>query len=148
MKKRPNQAFPLTFGVQMKARIITYGLLIAAIGAFIWFLEREDSGAISRESVARHFACELMPKVIERLHADLGRYPTTDEGLSVLLHAPKNDALGWRGPYLWDGRIPKDPWGRDYCYRVPARKEGLSYEVFSLGADGKLSDDDIGNFSK
>jgi hypothetical protein len=25
---------------------------------------------------------------------------------------------------------------------------GLPYEVFSLGPDGKISDDDIGNFSE
>ena len=132
----------------MKPRIIVYGLLVAAIGAFAFFL-RSETGGISRESVARRMTCELLPRVIERFHADVGRYPTTAEGFSVLLHAPEKDWVsGWKGPYLPEARIPKDPWNREYGYRVPARKPSLPYEVFSLGPDGKISDDDIGNFSE
>ena len=37
----------------------------------------------------------------------MGRLPTTEEGLRVLIVAPSKDATLWRGPYL-DGSISKD----------------------------------------
>ena len=40
--------------------------------------------------------------------------------------------------------IPKDPWGNDYQYvNPPVYSVGRSYDLFSLGPDGKESDDDI-----
>lgn len=64
---------------------------------------------------------------------DLGRYPTTEEGLAVLRSA--SDGIDeWNGPYL-KGSIPNDPWGRPYDYRS-AGTPG-SVEIVSLGADQK-----------
>ncbi len=66
-------------------------------------------------------------------HFDLGRFPTTGEGLAALIKNPGKSSR-WLGPYLNKAMIPKDPWGRSYYYRCP----GLhgDYDMFSLGADG------------
>jgi general secretion pathway protein G len=63
---------------------------------------------------------------------DVGRYPTTEEGLQALV----SDVGGikkWNGPYLKKSLIPQDPWGNDYQYRYPG--EHGTYDLFSLGVD-------------
>ena len=65
---------------------------------------------------------------------ELGRYPTTQEGLQALISAPSGVA-NWNGPYWKKSSVPKDPWGNDYKFVSPA--QSAPYEIISLGADGK-----------
>src|SRR5207302_1410922 len=51
---------------------------------------------------------------------DVGRYPTTSEGLGALLAAPGSSAV-WNGPYLKGSVVPTDPWGTPYIYRSPGQ---------------------------
>ena len=79
-----------------------------------------------------------LDKSLELYKLDVGRYPTTQEGLGALLAAPSGVA-NWNGPYIKDAKLLKDPWTRDYVYRSPAEKGG--YDLLSLGADGKEGGD-------
>lgn len=63
---------------------------------------------------------------------EIGRYPTTDEGLEALVQQPPG-ASHWNGPYLKKKQVPKDPWGQDYHYRFPG--EHGEIDLYSLGAD-------------
>lgn len=77
----------------------------------------------------------MVETALDTMRLDLGRYPSQDEGL-VLLVAPSADVGGsWNGPYM-DGGLPQDPWGRPYQYEAG---EDLSRRgrVISLGADGE-----------
>ncbi len=77
---------------------------------------------------------------------DTGAYPTTSQGLEVLLKEP-DDVTGWRGPYLKETKVPVDPWGNEYVYKSPGEHEGLPYDLVSYGKDGKEGgDDDIANY--
>ena len=69
------------------------------------------------------------------LRLEIGRYPTDDEGLELLVRADPQTVTGWYGPYLDDG-VPMDPWGRPYIYVAPAQPDGEP-QVLSLGADGE-----------
>lgn len=69
---------------------------------------------------------------LDHFYLDVGRYPTTDEGLRALTQRPGNLSV-WSGPYLNKG-VPKDPWGREYAYKSPG-DHGL-YDIMSYGADG------------
>jgi general secretion pathway protein G len=74
---------------------------------------------------------------LEALRMDLGRYPSADEGLRLLVEAPAGAAETgeiWQGPYL-ETELPTDPWGRPYAYEPPPDPEGRPV-VLSLGADG------------
>ena len=62
---------------------------------------------------------------------EVGRYPTSSEGLEALISSPGID--GWNGPYIKKESLPKDPWGHQYQYRAPG--EHGEYDVYSLGAD-------------
>jgi general secretion pathway protein G len=71
---------------------------------------------------------------LDLFYLDLGRYPTTSEGLTALVTRP-GGASAWNGPYLKNNSVPNDPWGHPYKYRAPG--EHTSYDVISLGSDGQ-----------
>ena len=72
-----------------------------------------------------------LDKSLELFKLDVGRYPTTEEGLDALMKRP-GSVNGWNGPYL-KGGLPSDPWGNPYRYANPGPNGGI--EILSLGAD-------------
>ena len=79
---------------------------------------------------------ERLTGIVDLYRLDVGSYPTTDQGLESLNAGPTGVA-GWNGPYLKDAEGIRDPWGRVYGYRSPSQRPGRSYDIVSLGADGK-----------
>jgi general secretion pathway protein G len=75
--------------------------------------------------------------VLDVFRLDIGRYPSTDEGLQALRVQPGNVG-NWDGPYLRKD-VPADPWGHPYVYRLPGQHG--DYDLFSLGADGQEGGD-------
>lgn len=73
-----------------------------------------------------------LEKTMELFKLDVGRFPTTAEGLDALVNRPAS-ANGWNGPYL-KGGVPNDPWGKPYKFTSPTADGGV--EIVSLGADG------------
>ncbi len=69
---------------------------------------------------------------LDLFHLEVGRFPTTEEGLQALSEQP-NGVNNWNGPYLKKMDIPADPWGNSYHYRAPS--ENRDYDLFSLGRD-------------
>lgn len=86
----------------------------------------------SKQKIAKT-QINLIETALDMFRLDVGRYPTTQEGLKVLWSNP-GDIPNWHGPYL-KKPIEKDPWGHPYIYRCPG-KHG-AYDLYSLGADGK-----------
>jgi general secretion pathway protein G len=76
---------------------------------------------------------EALEKSLDMMRLDIGRYPTTEEGLGALTTAPAT-AAKWNGPYLQKG-LPLDPWGHAYQYHAPGSR--AEYEIVSLGKDGQ-----------
>lgn len=69
---------------------------------------------------------------------DTGNYP---KSLQDLITQP-SDAKNWHGPYL--DKLPVDPWGNPYIYYFPGKHSSNSYDLLSVGPDGKEgTDDDI-----
>lgn len=69
--------------------------------------------------------------------------------LSELTTKPSdsNVASRWAGPYLDAGKVPLDPWDRDYRFAAPGKHNADSFDVWSVGPDGQDgTDDDIGNW--
>jgi general secretion pathway protein G len=78
---------------------------------------------------------------LDVFETDIGRYPTTEEGLDALLSNTIND-VKWAGPYLT--KPPVDKWGTPYSYTCPGVDDPTSYDLDSAGPD-KIpgNDDDI-----
>lgn len=88
----------------------------------------------SSKSKTAKIQIESLVTSLELFHVDVGRYPTTAEGLAALV---KMDARvpGWNGPYLTKGTVPADPWGAAYHYEAPGKT--AAFDLYSLGRDGK-----------
>jgi general secretion pathway protein G len=90
---------------------------------------------------------EKLGGVLDLYRLELGRYPTTDEGLESLIERPPQ-ADSWNGPYLKNRDSLIDPWGKPYIYRSPGQHG--DFDLFTLGADGGEGGDgedkDIGNW--
>ena len=76
---------------------------------------------------------QMIETALDAFRLDVGRYPTTQEGLKVLWKNPGN-IKKWDGPYL-PKPVKEDPWGNPYVYKSPG--EHGPYDLYSLGADGK-----------
>ncbi|HTT85178.1 MAG TPA: type II secretion system major pseudopilin GspG [Rhizomicrobium sp.] len=63
---------------------------------------------------------------------DVGRYPTTEEGLEALISAPEG-VENWNGPYIKKTTKLNDPWGHPYNYRYPGTHGG-EFDLYSYGA--------------
>jgi general secretion pathway protein G len=94
------------------------------------------------KSSAAFFDISNLQVAVQAFHDDVGRYPTTAEGLSALVSAPPG-ATGWKHFYI-DG-IPSDPWGNEYLYAQPGTGS-KPFDIISRGSDGvQGTSDDITN---
>ena len=82
---------------------------------------------------------------LDAFEVDNGFYPRGKNGLADLVQPPR-DAQNWKGPYL-KSTIPNDPWGNPYIYECPGKHNPTSYDLMSMGPDGRAGgDDDIANW--
>jgi len=85
---------------------------------------------------------------------DVGRYPTTDEGLKALWDKDviQDDDLAkkWnKAGYVDKNTEFKDSWSHELNYRSPGEQNEDGYDLWSNGPDGdEGSDDDISNWTK
>ena len=83
----------------------------------------------------------MIETLLDQFYLDMGRYPTTEEGLRVLYFAPEEEDEKWKGPYS-KKPIPDDPWGYPYVYECPGTHTTQPYEVASYGKDGEEGGED------
>src|SRR5678809_1030307 len=53
----------------------------------------------AKVSAAKSHVAEL-ESALERFYVNMDRYPTTDEGLKLLVNSPPGEEKKWRGPYV------------------------------------------------
>jgi general secretion pathway protein G len=64
----------------------------------------------------------MLGSALDTMRRDIGRYPTVEEGLALLVTAPADAAAAktWHGPYI-EGNVPLDPWNHPYHYSPVGR---------------------------
>ncbi|HEX9485259.1 MAG TPA: type II secretion system major pseudopilin GspG [Gemmatimonadaceae bacterium] len=82
---------------------------------------------------------QILSLALDSYRLDNDAFPTTTQGLDALRMPPQQgDAVSnWRGPYLRQ-TIPLDPWGRPYVYVSPGISNPTSYDLYTLGKDGRI----------
>lgn len=130
--------------VEIMVVVVIIGLLATVVVLNV--LPSQDRARIekARADIGR------IEQALEMFRLDMGRYPTTDEGLEALVRAPSDPRLSARFP---DGgyinRLPQDPWAGAYEYLYPG--EHGRYDIWTLGADGRPGGEganaDIGNWT-
>ncbi len=114
--------------VELLVVLAILGLLVGLVGPQVM----KALGG-SKTKTAR-IQIEDLSATLDIYRLELGRYPTTNDGLQALVENTAG-ASNWNGPYLKKNKVPQDPWGNDYQYRSPG--EHGSFDLWSLGSDNR-----------
>lgn len=107
--------------------IAIIGLLAAYVGPRYFSQIGKSETTVARAQIGS------FETALDQYRLDVGRYPTTEQGLNVLVAPPGYDQK-WNGPYL-KKEVPNDPWDHSYVYRSPGSKG--EYDILSYGKDGQ-----------
>jgi general secretion pathway protein G len=129
-ERRSEKGFSL---IELIVVLVILGLLAAVVAPRVY-----DKLAKGKEQIEKIQIKEI-ESALQIFSFEIGRYPTTAEGLDALVRNPGIDS--WKGPYLTK-ELPKDQWGKPYVYRNPGTHG--DYDLYSFGPDGvEGTEDDI-----
>lgn len=117
-------------------------LLVLTILAILAAIVVPKFGGISEGAKVKAAKTQLstFATALDMFEVDSGHYP---KSLNDLVVQPR-DASSWR-QYMES--VPVDPWQHPYVYIAPGKHRPTSYDLMSMGADGKVGgDDDIVNW--
>ena len=123
-QKLANTGFTL---IELMIVVVILGLLATIIMPKI----------LDRPEQARRMKAKVDIRSIESALAlfktDTGRFPTTSEGLEVLVS--NSGIIGYNADGYLD-KVPSDPWGAKYVYISPG-VNSRDYDLKSYGQDGE-----------
>ena len=117
-KRRTVRGFSL---VELMVVIVIIGLLSGVVTMSVRSYLVRGKQTVARLEIAK------LTQAIDTFYSHFDRYPTNEEGLTVLVE--KSDAF----PDGLLNKVPLDPWGRPYEYTYPG--QSAPYEIVSFGAD-------------
>jgi general secretion pathway protein G len=110
-------------------------VVMVIIGLLAGFVAPRYFSQVGKSRVkAASAQIDALDKALEQFRLDVGRLPTSEEGLAALNAAPAGLA-NWEGPYLKKA-VPLDPWGHPYVYLEPGTHQN-DYDLTSYGRDGR-----------
>ena len=119
--------------------MLVLGIIAVLVGSAIYMLVGNIDVAKEQRVDSDVEAISMQLRTYEMLNY---RMPTTEQGLKALVTQPTTEPRPRRWKQLMKS-VPIDPWGNEYVYRNPG-KGGAAFDIYSLGPDGKESDDDAG----
>ena len=122
--------------VELMVVLVILGLLIGLVAPN--FFGRADKAHVDTANIQM----KSFYGALQTYRLDIGRYPTTAQGLAALIEAPAEVADYWHGPYLDADAVPLDPWKTPYRYEQPADTRH-GFALYSLGADGATGGEDF-----
>ncbi len=129
MKSRKQQSgFTL---LEMIVVLVIIGLIMGLVGPRLF--SQADKAKVQTATTQ----VKMLRGALETLRLDISRFPTAQEGLSILVTRPSDPSVAarWHGPYI-DSDVPLDPWGHPYQYS-PEPSGMQPFTLYSYGADGK-----------
>ena len=118
-------------------------VVIVIIGLLAGYVAPRYFGQVGKSEVqVARAQIDSLEKALDQYRLDTRHYP---QALEALTAKPESEA-NWSGPYMKKS-VPNDPWGRPYVYECPGKHNPSSYDVMSMGADGRVGgDDDVSNW--
>ncbi|WP_250657379.1 type II secretion system major pseudopilin GspG [Alkalimarinus coralli] len=117
--------------LEMIVVLVIIGLIAGLVGPSLF--KQADRAKVQTAGTQ----VKMIRGALHTLRLDIGRLPTTQEGLALLISPPGDERVAqfWEGPYI-DGGVPLDPWNREYNYSfTPSQFE--PFTLYSFGADGQ-----------
>lgn len=112
-------------------------VILATLAAIV--IPRVAGRGEDAKKTAAQTDCANLGRALDYFEADNQYYPSTTDGLDVLVNQPR-DAKSWKGPYVKE--IPRDPWDNDYVYEYPGKNNANGFDLYSVGADHKVGGGD------
>ena len=123
--------------------MLVLGIIAVLVGSAIYMLVGNIDVAKDQRVESDIQAISMQLRTYEMLNY---RKPTSEQGLKALVQQPASDPKPRKWKQLMKA-VPLDPWGAEYVYRNPGKLSPGSFDLYSLGPDGKESDDDLGKES-
>ena len=136
-----------SFARQAGFTLIELLLVLVILGILAAIVVPKFSGRTEQaRQVAATTQIATFGTALDAFEIDMGHYPNGKNGLNDLVQSPRDGGSIWKGPYL-KGTIPNDPWDHPYIYDCPGKHNPTSYDITSLGPDGRAgTDDDVTNW--
>jgi general secretion pathway protein G len=115
--------------IEILVVLVILGLIATAVAVNV-----VGSAEKARLQRARTDVQRIASDGVEAFKVMRGRYPTTEEGLKILMDEK------FLKPNSPEGKI-LDPWNREYIYLYPGQAHPDSFDVKSYGADGQPGGD-------
>jgi len=121
--------------IEIMVVLVILGMIAAAVAVNVVNQQQKAEVRTAKTDV-QHIASQG----VDAFRVMKGRYPTTEEGLRILIQE------GFLKANNADGSL-KDPWGHEYVYLYPGQAHPDGYDVKSNGPDGQPgTPDDIVSF--
>ena len=133
MKRKMRQGIGRKQAKERGFTLLELLVVLAILGLLAAFVAPQVLKYLSRaKSDSARIQIQNIAATLDLFRLDVGRYPTSTEGLAALVQRPSG-LTSWNGPYIKDSKVPNDPWGHPYFYKIPG--EHGEFELYSLGAD-------------
>ena len=141
-KNRHNR-LPYRGGFTLVEVMIVLFILVMLAGTVIVQVQGQRKRAQKQTALTY---VKILASAVDRYDGDMGRPPTTEEGLRALIECPDVPNAGaWGGPYIKTDATSVDPWGNEYQYASPGKNR--DFDIWSFGPDMMDgTSDDIGNW--
>jgi general secretion pathway protein G len=114
--------------IEILVVLVLIGVVMGIVGSkFIGQGEKAKADAAKIE-------INQIGNTLDLFKLEIGRYPTTSEGLQALITAPSG-VPNWNGPYWKNSTLLKDICFHEYKY-TSAGTNVTAFDIVSLGADG------------
>lgn len=120
-------------GFTLLEMVIVLGIIAMIMGGAIFAMKGITDGA-RLQQVKND--CATLGNTLSMYKLNGGTYPTTQQGLRALVDKPSSNPV----PRMWtrlSDKVPLDPWGSEYLYRFPGKKNATEFEIISKGKDGQ-----------
>ena len=111
--------------IEMLVVLVIIGLVMGLVGPRV--LNYLSEARVK----AAHLQIASFSNSLDLFYLDVGRYPTTQEGLTALVRRPAGVDV-WNGPYLKGAAVPADPWRNNFVYVSPGAHGAYDLEFVWL----------------
>jgi len=112
--------------IELLVVMVIIAMFATLVGSRVFRNVEKGKQTVAKEQIVQ------FESVLDIYRLDVGRYPTTEEGLQALQVRP-GGVENWDGPYLKKD-VPLDPWNKPYVYRCPGQHG--DFDLLCYGADG------------
>jgi len=126
-KSTKKKAFTM---VELMAILIILGLLATVV------VTKVASSIDKARVTTTKTNLKLLHGAVIKFYMGTSRYPSEDEGLTVLVDPPVDLPGVEPEGYLETTDLPMDGWGNEFIYQL-GTETGRAFEIISYGADGE-----------